>query len=230
MRKADGEPNEDNFVDLTTENDAVSGDDITANDNEGRGKRKLDGGGREDEEDSVEEGLIPSNSLPNYLSAAFSELYEEDGLVVLGRGLGWLGLLAAFVRFYGSDESHADDDVMEEKRKRKPLVFVLNLVGKESQVLMSMLTSWGTPHGDLPRIITSNEGQSLDRKEVYERGGVIIITARILIVDLLSGVVDANQIDGMLVAHAEKGECPRKRSTRCSNSILCTDTQIETFS
>ncbi|EJK71210.1 hypothetical protein THAOC_07373 [Thalassiosira oceanica] len=211
MRQADGEPNDDNVV-LSIDN-CIDQDDTN---DKGRSKRKRDDdddGGREidqkrpphDEEDSLEEGLIPSNSLPNYLSAAFSELYEEDGLVVLGRGLGWLGLLAAFVRFYGSDDSRADDDNIE-KRRRKPLVFVLNLVGKESQVLMSMLTSWGTPHGDLPRIITSNEGQSLDRKEVYERGGVIVITARILIVDLLAGIVDANQIDGMLVAHAEKGE------------------------
>jgi len=209
MRQADGEPNDDNVV-LSIDN-CIDQDDTN---DKGRSKRKRDDdddGGREidqkrpphDEEDSLEEGLIPSNSLPNYLSAAFSELYEEDGLVVLGRGLGWLGLLAAFVRFYGSDDSRADDDNIE-KRRRKPLVFVLNLVGKESQVLMSMLTSWGTPHGDLPRIITSNEGQSLDRKEVYERGGVIVITARILIVDLLAGIVDANQIDGMLVAHAEK--------------------------
>ena len=217
VRKADGEPNEDKCVDTSIDcidESGVEGGVIPANDNGGKGKRKLEGeqhqvqkrpraSVEEEEGSATEEGLIPSNSLPNYLSAAFSELYEEDGLVVLGRGLGWLGLLAAFVRFYGSDESRADDDMID-KRRKKPLVFVLNLVGKESQVLMSTLTSWGTPHGDLPRIITSNEGQGLDRREIYERGGVIIITARILIVDLLSGIVDANQIDGMLVAHAEK--------------------------
>jgi hypothetical protein len=57
----------------------------------------------EDEDDQ----LVPSGLLPSYLADAFSDLYEEDGLVVLGKGLGWLSLLAVFVRFYGDvEEGH----------------------------------------------------------------------------------------------------------------------------
>ena len=33
----------------------------------------------------------PHCQLPSFLSEAFSDLYEQDGLVVMGRGLGWLG-------------------------------------------------------------------------------------------------------------------------------------------
>src|SRR5210317_2111501 len=50
------------------------------------------------------------SQLPSFLSEAFSDLYGQDGLVVLGRGLGWLSLLAAFVRFYGDPDSHTDND------------------------------------------------------------------------------------------------------------------------
>ena len=51
----------------------------------------------------------PHSRLPSYLSEAFSDLYSQDGLVVLGRGLGWLGLLCSFVRFYAdaSDDGYA---------------------------------------------------------------------------------------------------------------------------
>ena len=58
-----------------------------------------DGGRRK-----ISEPVIPDGLLPAYLASAFAELYEEDGLMVLGKGLGWLSLLAAFVRFYGDTE------------------------------------------------------------------------------------------------------------------------------
>ena len=38
---------------------------------------------------------------------------------------------------------------------------------------------------------------------MYNRGGVFVITTRILIVDLLTNVANTKDIDGMLVAHAE---------------------------
>lgn len=53
------------------------------------------------------EAMIPEGLLPSYLAEAFSDLYGEDGLMVFGRGLGWLSLLAVFVRFYGDvEEGH----------------------------------------------------------------------------------------------------------------------------
>ena len=54
-----------------------------------------------------QDGMIPEGVLPSYFAEAFSDLYGEDGLVVLGKGLGWLSLLAVFVRFYGDmEEGH----------------------------------------------------------------------------------------------------------------------------
>ncbi|KAL7469107.1 hypothetical protein ACHAXS_009356 [Conticribra weissflogii] len=204
--------------------------------------------------------------LPSYLSEAFADLYSQDGLIVFGRGLGWLGLLAAFVRFYGDvedgysaalnpDDGENDDllrDKVEpvenmngdsegkrphhksdatniigaggnrddhatkinaaqpprpqpQKTKRKPpLVFVLNLRDHERQTLFSTLTSWGTPPSQLPTLIISESGQAKERAALYARGGVFVITSRILIVDLLTGVAKARDVEGMLVAHAEK--------------------------
>ena len=59
---------------------------------------------------------IPEGLLPSYLSVAFGELYQEDALVVFGKGLGWLSLLASFVRFYADvEEGHLA--VMEEEEE-----------------------------------------------------------------------------------------------------------------
>ena len=151
--------------------------------------------------------------LPSYLSEAFSDLYAQDGLVVLGRGLGWLGLLCSFVRFYGdtSDDGYAatiDEDKMDDSnricQRKPPLVFVLNLRDEERSVLLSTLSSWGTPPDELPRIITNEAGQSTERAALYARGGVFIVTSRILIVDLLQGTAKARDIEGLLIAHAER--------------------------
>ena len=178
------------------------------------------------------------SQLPSFLSEAFSDLYAQDGLVVLGRGLGWLSLLAAFVRFYGDPDSHTDNDDCSndddtaasaklggalpppkytgdkekeeevqvqpsQQQKRPPLIFVLNLRDNERQVLFSTLTSWGCPPDQLPTLITNEAGQNEERAAKYARGGVFVITSRILIVDLLNGTANAKSIDGMLVAHAE---------------------------
>ena len=175
------------------------------------------------------------SQLPSFLSEAFSDLYAQDGLVVLGRGLGWLSLLAAFVRFYGDPDSHTDNDECSnddgtaastkmngppppkypgdkeeevqmqppQQRKRPPLIFVLNLRDNERQVLFSTLTSWGCPPDQLPTLITNEAGQNEERAAKYARGGIFVITSRILIVDLLNGTANAKSIDGMLVAHAE---------------------------
>ena len=181
----------------------------------------------------------PHSQLPSFLSEAFSDLYAQDGLVVLGRGLGWLSLLAAFVRYYSDpecnglndddDDEHMSDDLAKaslplpkypgddkdcqrkspptvKKPKRPPLIFVLNLRDNERQVLFSTLTSWGCPPDQLPTLITNEAGQSEERAVKYARGGVFVITSRILIVDLLNGTANAKAIDGMLVAHAENAD------------------------
>eukprot|EP00804_Cyclotella_cryptica_P016454 CCRYP_004697-RB/>CCRYP_004697-RB protein AED:0.37 eAED:0.37 QI:377/1/1/1/1/1/4/17/1072 len=157
------------------------------------------------------------SQLPAYLSEAFSDLYAQDGLVVMGRGLGWLGLLAAFCRFYGDngddDDDYNDNDTKTNHRQhdgtnnthtKRPLIFVLNLRENERRILLDTLSSWGMPSHRLPVLITNEAGQSKDRSLLYARGGLFLITSRILIVDLLNGTANAREIEGMLVGHAEK--------------------------
>lgn len=151
-----------------------------------------------------EKSFVPKGLLPAYLAEVFGQLYDEDGLVVLGKGLQSDMLLASLVRFYAdSEEGH----YAEEKRKggKPPLVLVLGLHREsERTTLVDILISWGTPSEMMPTILTNEAGQSKERAALYQQGGVFVITSRILIVDLLTATIDSTQIDGLLVAHAEQ--------------------------
>lgn len=73
----------------------------------------------------------------------------------------------------------------------------------ERGCLISILEQWGTPTHLLPTEITNESGQGGNREALYAIGGVFLISSRILIVDLLTGVASPKYIDGILVAHAE---------------------------
>ena len=162
--------------------------------------------------------------LPAYLAEAFEDLYAEDGLLVLGRGLGWVQLLTAFCYFYANFEERSghvalvaaaavvDENASRPNHKKKnlvvvrPLVFVLGLRENENDYasLMNQMQDWGvTDTKLLPTFITSESGQAQDRAVLYKLGGVFVVTSRILIVDLLNNVVHASEIECFLLAHAE---------------------------
>ncbi len=114
------------------------------------------------------ESLIPEGVLPGYLATAFGELYEEDGLIIMAKGLGWLSLLASFARFYADvEQGHLavlqEHDLQAKERSKPPLVLVLGLKDAEHEVLTSILESWGTPHAMMPKSITNESGQGKDR-------------------------------------------------------------------
>jgi DNA excision repair protein ERCC-4 len=166
--------------------------------------------------------MSKEGKLPSYLADAFGDLYAEDGLLCLGKGLQWLALLGAMVRFYSdtSEDGHAAllaDDEEEFYRKENrvppsrdilirnntPRVFVLGLRDSERLTLRDMLQNWGTPESSLPLHITNESGGADDRKIMYQSANIVCVTSRIFIVDMLSAVVSATDIDGILVAHAE---------------------------
>ena len=163
---------------------------------------------------------LPSK-LPIYLCNAFTDLYREDGLVALGKGMGYMELLALLCRFYADGkEGHSslfhdifgneedDGDVEKDNKREKmtkdkdevssltpkptpipPLVFLIGLDETERTNLLSILSSWDTSSSILPTIITTEttSGGASERSALYSRGGIFCVTARILVVDLLTG-------------------------------------------
>ncbi|KAL1523711.1 hypothetical protein AB1Y20_018641 [Prymnesium parvum] len=123
-----------------------------------------------------------------FLSRVTRELLEEDtaALAVLARGLGASAVLRRLVQHHC---------------RHARLVFVLNTTKEEEERLRHDLALEGTPQ--LPVLIT-NECEAAERCELYRRGGLLFVTARILVVDLLSERVGIEQIGGFLVANAHR--------------------------
>ena len=116
------------------------------------------------DDNDEDESMVPSGMLPSYLAEAFGDLYEEDGLLVMGKGLGLLSLLASFVRFYSDvQEGHASLISKGMNSGNPPLIFVLGLREAERNAIVSILETWGTDPELLPQMITNETGQGKDR-------------------------------------------------------------------
>ncbi|KAG7401834.1 DNA repair endonuclease XPF [Phytophthora boehmeriae] len=115
------------------------------------------------------------------------ELYAQDGVLVLGRGLGMLRVLAAFVRLYSSPRC---------------LVLCLN-ANDQAATLRRMVLALGLDRRFLPQVVDSRNNLQ-QRLQMYKGGGVFFVTARILVVDLLSNHVDPGIVSGLLVNDAHQ--------------------------
>jgi DNA excision repair protein ERCC-4 len=124
---------------------------------------------------------------------ALDELSQEDGLLVMGRGLGLKNLISCFIKTLCS-RSQAIKPLM--------LSFCLNLVDS-IDYLIDCLRDLGVDHSNIPQLI-NNETTSSDRVKLYARGGCFFITSRILIVDLLDGTLKTDSIAGLLVGNAHR--------------------------
>ena len=131
-----------------------------------------------------------ASGADGYLARVFAELHSRDALCVLARGLGARALLAKLLRV------HCDAPAFGRR-----LVIVLN-GERDAPALADALRADGLAEGLLPKRVTNEQGSSRERAALYAAGGALLVTARILVVDLLSGVVDAAAIHGIVVLDA----------------------------
>lgn len=126
--------------------------------------------------------VLPPRWLP-YEKAIVEELHHENGLLVMGKGLGVQRLLACFARMYCSPRS---------------LVLCLN-ASESVATLHQQLLSLGLDRKYLPRAIDA-KSSAHERAQLYKNGGCFIITSRILVVDLLNKVIDVKVSSVLFVA------------------------------
>ena len=128
------------------------------------------------------------DAVPDFIQEATSEqLHAEEGaLTVMAKGLGTSIVMRSLVELH-CDPCH--------------LVFVLNTTKDEEQQLLHDLAMSGVSR--LPAVI-NNECDANERAELYLAGGVLVVTSRILVVDLLSDRVPIEQTTGILVANAHR--------------------------
>lgn len=140
-------------------------------------------------------------------------LATDDPLVIMGRGLGIASIVANLLY------TLATPTKIDGKLKRS-LVLVLNAKPTDNQRISEEIQelSWLEGYdekidgnedeiGDTntrPFHIISADNQTSDkRKKLYSSGGVFSITSRILIVDLLSGILHPTKITGIVILNVE---------------------------
>jgi DNA excision repair protein ERCC-4 len=123
-----------------------------------------------------------------------AELVAEDALLIMAKGLGLRSIVGAFLQIYSQPQN---------------LVLLINTNAEEETALRDdLLRSTDIGQGGAYfRSITSEQGAA-ERGDLYRYGGVLAITSRILVMDLLTGRIPPHLVTGILVVNAHRYSCP----------------------
>lgn len=122
-----------------------------------------------------------------YENQAFVEQLSNDGLTIMARGLGVEKVFLRFMRLYCDPQN---------------LVLVVNTTNAEEGYFLEELHS-GEQVQQLPTLIT-NEVNVKQREQLYLHGGVVFVSKRILVVDILSKRCPVDKVSGLLVYNAHR--------------------------
>lgn len=124
----------------------------------------------------------------------YNLLRGEDVLVILAKGLGLLKIVTNLLHTY---------DVAGNS-----LVIVVGAEDRENEWIGEALAehhaTTRSPLSKGLRLINTDKTTVSAREKLYAEGGIVSVTSRILIVDLVSGLLDAETVTGLIVLHAEK--------------------------
>ncbi|KAJ3925851.1 MAG: hypothetical protein NXY57DRAFT_906565 [Lentinula lateritia] len=130
-----------------------------------------------------------STLLPFHTSI-LNEIYDPgtSDLLILSRGLGLRRIICTLLKIYDSPQN---------------LVLLVNATQEEETEIGEELGIMGCRRPGL-RVVGYETGTSRDRQDLYKGGGLIAVTLRILIVDLLQSTIPIDLITGIIVMHAER--------------------------
>ncbi|CAM9016752.1 unnamed protein product [Wickerhamomyces anomalus] len=161
----------------------------------------------EKEEEDLVEQIEPVNislTLPlKFQQLILEDLVSDDSLLVLGKGLGLEPIAANLLHTLSAPATIANVT-------KRSLVIVLGANDEENEKISEELTelSWiddGAEDSKRPFVVIKSDQYSSDkRQKLYQSGGIMSVTTRIFIVDMLSGIVDPSKITGIVVLHAER--------------------------
>ncbi|XP_015913172.1 DNA repair endonuclease XPF [Parasteatoda tepidariorum] len=125
-------------------------------------------------------------ALLDYENQMYLESFHDDALVVLAKGIGAERLAVNLIKTYNDPGN---------------LVLVIGSTTVDEEFIIEKLKSLGETL--LPKVITSDVGTK-DRRNVYMEGGVLFVSSRILVVDMLVDRVPIDLITGIIVLRAHK--------------------------
>ena len=130
--------------------------------------------------------MASSSATPSFLDPILADaLDQEPSLLVMASGLGLHVVLQRLVEANSGPEH---------------LVLLLNTTKEDEQQLLEQCAARGVA---APAII-NNECPAQERMELYLSGGVLAVTQRILVVDLLCERMPAALATGVVVANAHR--------------------------
>ncbi|CAH0039276.1 unnamed protein product [Clonostachys solani] len=134
-------------------------------------------------------------SLPlEYQQELFQEVRADDGLVVLARGLGLMRLVTNLLHSYDAAGNNLIVVVGAEERENG---WIGEALAEHAAISMSPKARGLT--------LVNTESQTVGaREKMYARGGIFSVTSRILVVDLLTGLLNPETITGLVVLHADR--------------------------
>ncbi|KAL2263145.1 hypothetical protein VTK26DRAFT_8043 [Humicola hyalothermophila] len=134
-------------------------------------------------------------SLPLiYQQKLFEELRKEDELVILGRGLGLIRLVTNLLHSYDAAGNN--------------LIIIVGAGDRENAWIGEALAEHAaismTPLARGLTVVNTDFTSVGAREKMYAGGGIFSVTSRILVVDMLTGLLDPETITGMIVLHADR--------------------------
>ncbi|QYS93427.1 ERCC4 domain-containing protein [Trichoderma simmonsii] len=134
-------------------------------------------------------------SLPlEYQQQLFQELRSEDELVILARGLGQMRLVTNLLHSYDAAGSNLIVLVGSSDREN-------NWIG---EALAEHAAISASPKARGLTVVNTDSQTVGAREKMYAIGGIFSITSRILVVDLLTGLLNPELITGLIVLHADR--------------------------
>ncbi|KAJ4298537.1 DNA repair protein RAD16 [Collariella sp. IMI 366227] len=134
-------------------------------------------------------------SLPLvYQQKLFEELRKEDELVVLARGLGLIRLITNLLHSYDAAGSNLIVIVGAEDREN---AWIGEALAEHAAISMS-------PRARGLTVVNTDFTSVAAREKMYAAGGIFSITSRILVVDMLTGLLNPETITGIVVLHADR--------------------------
>ncbi|EHK22436.1 uncharacterized protein TRIVIDRAFT_29672 [Trichoderma virens Gv29-8] len=134
-------------------------------------------------------------SLPlEYQQQLFQELRAEDELVILARGLGQMRLVTNLLHSYDAAGSNLIVLVGSGEREN-------NWIG---EALAEHAAISASPKARGLTVVNTDSQTVGAREKMYAKGGIFSITSRILVVDLLTGLLNPELITGLVVLHADR--------------------------
>lgn len=138
---------------------------------------------------------VQSNLLLSFQQTILEEMLVADSLLVLAKGLGLESIVANML--------HVLRTPSEQASRKCSLVIALNAMDEENNDLREQLAELAWDRPDDFHVIKGEAVSIKKRKQIYSQGGVVSISSRIFVVDLLAGVVDCNLVTGIVLLHAE---------------------------